>query len=84
MRLSSAGIGHYQWNGTGVDTASHRGAITAKGKTVTVFGTGVDVFYPKESSRWSEQILALAARSFRNSQWGRLPRRKTFPFAIGS
>jgi len=26
-----------------VDTASHRGAITAKGKTVAVFGTGVDV-----------------------------------------
>jgi len=43
----------------GVDTASHRGAITAKGKTVAVFGTGVDVIYPKENSRLSEQILAL-------------------------
>ena len=35
----------------GVDTASHRGAISAKGKTVAVFGTGVDVIYPKENSR---------------------------------
>ena len=43
----------------GVDTASHRGAITAKGKTVAVFGTGVDVIYPKENTRLSEQILAL-------------------------
>jgi DNA processing protein len=43
----------------GVDTASHRGAITAKGKTIAVFGTGVDVIYPKENSRLSEQILAL-------------------------
>jgi DNA processing protein len=43
----------------GVDTASHRGAIAAKGKTVAVFGTGVDVIYPKENSRLSEQILAL-------------------------
>ncbi len=42
----------------GVDTASHRGAITAKGKTVAVFGTGVDVIYPKENSRLSEQILS--------------------------
>jgi DNA processing protein len=42
----------------GVDTASHRGAISAKGKTVAVFGTGVDVIYPKENSRLSEQILA--------------------------
>jgi DNA processing protein len=43
----------------GVDTASHRGAISVKGKTVAVFGTGVDVIYPKENSRLSEQILAL-------------------------
>jgi DNA processing protein len=35
----------------GVDTASHRGAVSAKGKTVAVFGTGVDVIYPKENSR---------------------------------
>ena len=35
------------------------GAISAKGKTVAVFGTGVDVIYPKENSRLSEQILAL-------------------------
>ena len=32
----------------GVDTASHRGAISAKGKTIAVFGTGVDVICPKE------------------------------------
>ena len=43
----------------GVDTASHRGAISAKGKTIAVFGAGVDVIYPKENSRLSEQILAL-------------------------
>ena len=43
----------------GVDTASHRGAIAAKGKTIAVFGTGVAVIYPKENSRLSEQILAL-------------------------
>jgi DNA processing protein len=43
----------------GVDTASHRGAISAKGTTVAVFGTGVDVIYPKENSRLAEQMLAL-------------------------
>jgi DNA processing protein len=41
----------------GVDTAAHRGAIAAKGKTVAVFGTGIDVIYPKENNRLSEQIL---------------------------
>jgi DNA processing protein len=43
----------------GVDTAAHRGAIAGKGKTIAVFGTGVDVPYPKENTRLSEQIVAL-------------------------
>src|SRR5262249_52740503 len=43
----------------GIDSASHRGAVAAKGKTVAVLGTGGDVIYPKENSRLAEQILAL-------------------------
>jgi DNA processing protein len=43
----------------GIDTASHRGAIAAKGKTVAVLGTGIDVMYPKENTRLTEQMLAL-------------------------
>ncbi|HYU48220.1 MAG TPA: DNA-processing protein DprA [Terriglobales bacterium] len=43
----------------GVDTAAHRGAISAKGKTIAIFGTGIDVMYPKENTRLAEQILAL-------------------------
>jgi DNA processing protein len=45
----------------GVDAAAHRGAIHAKGKTVAVFGTGVDIIYPKENTRLTEQMLARAA-----------------------
>ncbi len=43
----------------GVDTAGHRGALSAKGKTVAVLGTGIDVIYPKENSRLVEQIVAM-------------------------
>ena len=42
----------------GIDTAAHRGALAAKGKTVAVFGTGVDVPYPKENTRLSDHIVA--------------------------
>jgi DNA processing protein len=42
----------------GVDTAAHKGAIAGKGKTVAVFGTGVDVLYPRENAKVAEQILA--------------------------
>jgi len=63
----------------GVDTASHRGAISAKGKTVAVFGTGVDVIYPKENSRISEQILALGGALISEFPLGTFAAPQNFP-----
>ncbi len=42
----------------GVDSAAHRGAIAAKARTAAIFGTGIDVYYPRENSRLADQILA--------------------------
>jgi DNA processing protein len=63
----------------GVDTASHRGAITAKGKTVAVLGTGVDVIYPKENSRLAEQILALGGCLISEFAMGTFAAPQNFP-----
>jgi len=63
----------------GVDTASHRGAITAKGKTIAVFGTGVDVLYPKENSRLAEQILALGGALLSEFPLGTFAAPQNFP-----
>ena len=63
----------------GVDTASHRGAISAKGKTLAVFGTGVDVIYPKENSRLSEQILALGGALVSEFPLGTFAAPQNFP-----
>ena len=63
----------------GVDTASHRGAISAKGKTIAVFGTGVDVIYPKENSRLSEQILALGGALISEFPMGTFAAPQNFP-----
>ncbi|MGA9544610.1 MAG: DNA-processing protein DprA [Candidatus Sulfotelmatobacter sp.] len=63
----------------GVDTASHRGAIAAKGKTIAVFGTGVDVIYPKENSRLSEQILALGGALISEFRLGTFAAPQNFP-----
>jgi DNA processing protein len=57
--LAARGLVIFSGLARGVDAAGHRGAIAAKGKTVAVFGTGVDVVYPKENSRLVEQMLAL-------------------------
>jgi DNA processing protein len=63
----------------GVDTAGHRGAISAKGKTVAVFGTGVDVIYPKENSRLSEQILAFGGALISEFPLGTFAAPQNFP-----
>ena len=63
----------------GVDTASHRGAISAKGETIAVFGTGADVIYPKENSRLSEQILALGGALISEFPLGTFAAPQNFP-----
>ncbi len=42
----------------GIDTAAHKGALEAKRPTIAVWGTGVDVVYPKENKALAEQIVA--------------------------
>jgi DNA processing protein len=63
----------------GVDTAAHRGAIAGKGKTIAVFGTGVDVPYPKENTRLSEQIVALGGALISEFPLGTFPAPQNFP-----
>jgi DNA processing protein len=63
----------------GVDSAAHRGAIAAKGKTVAVFGTGVDVPYPKENTRLAEQILALGGALISEFPMQTFPAPQNFP-----
>jgi DNA processing protein len=56
--LAARGLVIFSGLARGVDTAGHRGAIATKGKTVAVFGTGIDIIYPKENTRLAEQILS--------------------------
>lgn len=63
----------------GVDSAAHRGALAAKAKTVAVFGTGVDVPYPKENSRLAEQILALGGALISEFPMQTFPAPQNFP-----
>jgi len=63
----------------GVDSAAHRGAIEAKGKTVAVFGTGVDVIYPRENQKLAEQILALGGALISEFPLGAFAAPQNFP-----
>ena len=63
----------------GVDTASHRGAVAAKGKTVAVLGTGIDVMYPRENTRLAEQIVAFGGALITEFPVGTSPTPQNFP-----
>lgn len=45
----------------GVDSASHRGALRAGGKTIAVLGNGLDVVYPAENAWLYRDIAASGA-----------------------
>ena len=45
----------------GIDGAAHRGVLEAGGKTIGVIGTGMDVNYPKEHKKLTEEIAATGA-----------------------
>ena len=77
--LASRGLTILSGLARGVDTAGHRGAISAKGKTVAVLGTGVDVIYPKENSRLADQILSLGGALISEFPLGTFAAPQNFP-----
>jgi DNA processing protein len=59
--LAEAGVTVVSGFARGVDAAAHRAALEAGGKTVAVFGCGVDVCYPPEQKSLLEMLLASGA-----------------------
>lgn len=63
----------------GVDTSAHKGALAAKGKTVAVWGTGIDVIYPKENKSLAEQIVSTGGVIVSELPMGTFPAPQNFP-----
>ena len=77
--LAARGLVIFSGLARGVDAAAHRGAITAKGKTVAVFGTGVDVIYPKENARLVDKMLPLGGAIISEFPLGTFAAPQNFP-----
>ncbi len=63
----------------GIDSYAHKGALAARMPTVAVWGTGIDVVYPKENKKLSEEILATGGAIVSEVPMGTFPAPQNFP-----
>lgn len=62
----------------GVDTAAHQGVISVKGRTIAVFGCGIDRIYPPENKDLARHIVENGA-IITEFPFGTKPCRENFP-----
>ncbi|HEY1256008.1 MAG TPA: DNA-processing protein DprA [Terracidiphilus sp.] len=63
----------------GIDSCAHKGALAARMPTVAVWGTGIDVVYPKENKKLAEEILATGGAIVSELPMGTFPAPQNFP-----
>ena len=77
--LARRGLAIFSGMARGIDTAAHKGALDAGGVTVAIWGTGIDVIYPKENKRLAEEIVASGGAIVSEFPIGTFPAPQNFP-----
>lgn len=77
-QLAYIGVTVVSGGARGIDTAAHQGALSAKGRTLAVLGTGINRVFPPENASLFERISANGAVITQFS-FNRQADRQTFP-----
>jgi len=77
-QLGYIGVTVVSGGARGIDTACHQGALMAKGRTVAVLGTGINIVFPSENAELFERIAANGA-IITQFPFNRTADKQTFP-----
>lgn len=77
--LSKKGVNIISGMALGIDTAAHRGALIANGKTIAVLGSGFNNIYPKENTKLFWEIINSGGAVVSEFNPDTLPSPKNFP-----
>lgn len=76
--LTLAGLTIISGMARGIDTAAHKGALSVNGRTIAVFGCGIDHIYPPENRRLAQEMQESGA-IISEFPLSTLPERQNFP-----
>ena len=77
-QLAYVGVTVVSGGARGIDSAAHQGALTAKGRTIAVLGTGINLVTPPENAELFERIAANGA-VITQFPFNRPPDKQSFP-----
>src|SRR5437899_356280 len=77
-QLAYLGVTVVSGGARGIDSAAHQGALTAKGRTITVLGTGINLVTPPENAELFERI-AVNGALITQFPFNRPPDKQSFP-----